>query len=242
MGSIRRNKMTLILIVALLFSSCAFIVWSFFKFHHPTRFDNNLGRHFIAIIDAGHGAFTHFGLFDEGATRYGVKEADVAIAIAKKLQKELEKRGWIAITTRDGDFTPFGLIERARLSSLVNADVFVSIHLNSYRNSKPHGLSVHYWSEESRPLAKLMQTRLCRTLGLKDRGVVRQPLTVLTWASVPAILIELGFISNPAEVRRLTNTKFQDKAAKAMADTLTMWACGRCDESTPCSPSIRPTR
>lgn len=242
MRSIGRSKMLFILSMAILFSSCTLIVWNLFKLYHPARFENNLRRRFIAIIDAGHGTFTQYGLLDEGATHYGVKEADVVIAIAKKLQEELERRDWIAVTTRDGDFTPLGLVERARLPSLVNADVFVSIHLNSYRNNKPHGLSVHYWNEESRPLAELMQTRLCKALRMKDRGVVKQPLTVLTWASVPAILIELGFISNPMELRRLTNPKFHDKAAKAIADTLTMWACGKCDETTPCSPLIRPTQ
>lgn len=207
--------------------------WNAFKAAHRNTLQRSPKR-LVAVIDAGHGAFTKWGLLDYGATYFGIKEADVTIEIAKRLQDKLEKQGWIAVTTRDGEFTPFGLIDRAELSSIVGANVFVSIHTNSSRDRHPNGLSVHYWNEGSKHLANLMQTILLKKLGMKDRGIVKQPLTVLVWATIPAVLIELGFISNPSEARCLSNPQFQEKAANAIAEALTLWACSQCEEETPC--------
>lgn len=188
----------------------------------------------IAIIDAGHGAFTEDGLLDYGAERYGIREADITVQVAKYLRESLECDGWIAITTRDGEFTPLSLVERSRLASHIGADVFVSIHTNSFRNPHSSGLSVHYWSDESEQLAQLMQVTLCKRLGMRNRGIVKQPFTVLVWASTPAVLIELGFISNPKEAQRLASEAFQRKAANAIAEALTLWIRSRCEENLPC--------
>ncbi|MCS7253563.1 MAG: N-acetylmuramoyl-L-alanine amidase [Armatimonadota bacterium] len=222
-----------VLLAAMLCMAIALLSWRAYEIHRRSKAPT-INKRPIVVIDAGHGTFTDIGLLDYGATRHGIREADVVFEIARCLHKKLECNGWIAVTTRDGEFTPLSLIERSMLASYLGADAFISIHTNSFRTRHPSGLSVHYWSEESKQLAELIQTILSTKLGMKDRGVVKHPFTVLVWASVPAVLIELGFISNPQEATRLANPQFHRKAADAIAQALTLWIHSRCDEDTTC--------
>ncbi len=176
----------------------------------------------IAIIDAGHGAFKS-GIIDVGASHFGLKEADLVLDIALRTQKHLEAKGWIAVTTRDGDWTPFSLSQRSTFAGAVQADVFVSLHLNSHTSRRAHGLIVFYWRPEDKPLAELLQRRLSEKLGLKNRGTETAPFTVLVWSPVPAVLVELGFLSNRREAMRLSNPKFREKAALVLAEALNEW-------------------
>lgn len=177
----------------------------------------------VAVIDAGHGAFTHLGIIDVGASHFGLKEADIVLDIAVRTQKHLESRGWIAVTTRDGDWTPFSLTQRSNLANEVQADVFVSLHLNSHTSQRAHGLIVFHWRPEDKPLAELLQKRLSEKLGLRNRGTNIAPFTVLVWSSIPAVLIELGFLSNRREAMRLSNPQFREKAASVLAAALDEW-------------------
>lgn len=177
----------------------------------------------VAVIDAGHGAFTSLGIIDVGASHFSLNEADIVLDIALRTQKHLEARGWVAVTTRDGDWTPFNLAQRSTFASAVQADVFVSLHLNSHTSRRAHGLIVFYWRPEDKPLAELLQKRLSEKLGLRDRGTEIAPFTVLVLASVPAVLIELGFLSNRREAMRLSNPKFREKAASVLAEALDEW-------------------
>lgn len=177
----------------------------------------------VAVIDAGHGAFNSFGVIDVGATRYGMHESEIVLDIALRAKRFLEAKGWVAVTTRDGYWTPFSLPQRPELASLVKADVFASLHLNSHTSPRAHGLSVFYWRPEDRTLAELIQKRLSERLGLRDRGTETAPFAVLLYSPVPAVLVELAFISNRYEARRLGNPRFREKAAKALADALNEW-------------------
>jgi len=181
----------------------------------------------VAVIDAGHGAFTSSGIIDVGASHYGLNEADIVLDIALRTQKHLEALGWVAVTTRDGDWTPFSLTQRATFAETVQADVFVSLHLNSHYSRQPHGLTVFYWRPEDKPLAELLQKRLSERLGLRDRGTETANFTVLVWSPVPAVLIELGFLSNRREAMRLNNPQFREKAASALAEALNEWVALR---------------
>lgn len=143
--------------------------------------------------------------------------------IALRTQRQLEAKGWVAITTRDGEWTPFTLSHRANLASLVQADIFVSLHLNSHRLRRADGIEVFYWQPEDEPLAELIQNRLSERLGLRNRGAKTAPFAVLVNSSVPTVLIELAFLSNRREAQRLSNPQFREKAAKALAEVLDEW-------------------
>ena len=163
------------------------------------------------------------GIIDIGASHYGLKESKIVLDIALRTQQHLEAKGWVAVTTRDGPWTPFTLSQRPKLANLAQADVFVSLHLNSHTSRNARGLMVFYWRPEDEQLAELIQNRLSEKLGLRNRGIRAEPFAVLVWSSVPAVLIELAFISNRYEARRLSNPQFREKAAKALADVLEEW-------------------
>ena len=177
----------------------------------------------VAVIDAGHGSFTPLGIIDVGASHYGLKESEIVLDIALRTQRYLEAKGWVAVTTRDGPWTPFTLSQRPKLADFVQADVFVSLHLNSHTSRRAHGLMVFYWRPEDKQLAELIQNRLSEKLGLRNRGIKAEPFAVLVWSPVPAVLIELAFISNRHEARRLSNPQFREKAAKVLANVLDEW-------------------
>ncbi|MFN3422563.1 MAG: N-acetylmuramoyl-L-alanine amidase, partial [Armatimonadota bacterium] len=177
----------------------------------------------IAVIDVGHGAFTSLGIIDVGTSHYGLNEADIVLDIALRTQRHLESRGWVAVTTRDGDWTPFSLAQRSTFAGVLQADVFVSLHLNSHTSRRAHGLIVFYWRPEDKPLAELFQERLSEKLALRNRGTDTAPFSVLVWSPVPAVLIELGFLSNRREAMRLSNPQFREKAATAIAEVLCEW-------------------
>ncbi len=177
----------------------------------------------VAVIDAGHGAFTETGVLDVGTSHYGLTEAALVLDLAQRLQRLLEQRGWVAVTTRDGDFTPYRLMQRALFAQKVGADVFISLHLNSHTSRRAHGVEVFYWRPEDYLLAELLQMKLSQRLGLRNRGVASFPYTVLVWSPVPAVLVELGFLSNRREAQRLNNPQFREKAATVLAEGLAEW-------------------
>jgi N-acetylmuramoyl-L-alanine amidase len=109
------------------------------------------------------------------------------------------------------------------LAQQVGADVFVSLHLNSSPSPSPQGVSVFYWHPESEALAALLQRRLSQRLKLRDRGIQRGAFVVLLTATMPAVLVELGFLSNPQEARRLSDPAFRAQAAEVMAEALGEW-------------------
>ncbi len=154
---------------------------------------------------------------------FGLREADLVMDLAQRLQGALERQGWVAILTRDSDVTPLTLAQRTALAEQVGADVFVSLHLNSSPSSQPCGVSVFYWHPESEPLAALLQQQLSHQLRLRNRGIQRGAFIVLLTATMPAVLVELGFLSNPQEARRLSDPNFRAKAAAVMAEALKKW-------------------
>ncbi|MCS7264285.1 MAG: N-acetylmuramoyl-L-alanine amidase [Armatimonadetes bacterium] len=210
----------LLVLFAILAVAIVFLVIAIYRHRSNQNFAKDKP---IAIVDAGHGAFTSLGIIDVGASHFGLKEADLVLDIAFRTQKKLEGLGWIAITTRDGDWTPFSLADRATFANALQADVFLSLHLNSHTSRSAHGLIVFYWRPEDKPLAELLQKRLSEKLGLRDRGTETAPFTVLVWSPLPAVLVELGFLSNRREAKRLANPQFRDKAASVLAEALNEW-------------------
>ncbi len=207
------------------FSSClcCCIFVAFFILRHRKVWNPPAKDRPVAVIDAGHGSFTSLGVIDVGASHHGLKESEIVLDIALRTQRHLEAKGWVAVTTRDGPWTPFTLSQRPKLARSVQADVFVSLHLNSHNSRSARGLMVFYWRPEDKQLAEMIQNHLSEKLGLRNRGTRTEPFAVLVWSSVPAVLIELAFISNRYEARRLSNPQFREKAAKALADVLDEW-------------------
>ena len=169
----------------------------------------------IVCIDPGHGGK------DPGATGGGVQEKAVVLNVAKKIGAFLEARGCTVMLSRETDVF-VELSDRARMANAAKADLYVSIHCNSVRdNARATGMEVYHYtraSEASKRAARVIYDKLLPVCGLRGRGVKAKDLAVLRETAMPAVLIELGFISNPSDRAKLTNFAWQDDAAQAIAD------------------------
>lgn len=167
-------------------------------------------------IDPGHGGI------DPGAVSVTkVYEREVNLAIAKVLKQRLERAGAQVLMTREDATTSINAYGRADVVNAWGAHVLVSVHCNSHTSSLTSGTEVwHYGnSAESLRLAALMMQQL-RGLGLVDRGVKKGNYAVLRETTMPAVLVETGFLSNPTEEKLLLNPAFQAKAAEFMSQAV----------------------
>ena len=163
------------------------------------------------VIDAGHGGS------DPGATRNNVLEKTITLQIAELTAQMLRKQGAIVYMTRDDD-TFVSLSDRVTYSNTKKPDVFVSIHINACENETAHGIETHYYKDDSLDFAKQVHKSIMQKVTETNRGVYKSRFYVIRHTEMPAILVELGFISN-AEERRLMQTKErQTKFAEAITE------------------------
>jgi len=152
-----------------------------------------------------------------------VQEKIITLAVAKKLAEYLAPIAEVLLTRTD-DSTPGGdpdteLSYRAKMANDFGAALFVSIHCNAAANPAASGTETYHapGSERGARLAGFIQSRLVAALGLLNRGVKSANYAVLKRTSMPAALVEIAFISNPAEEGFLEMPDFQKKCAKAIA-------------------------
>ncbi len=211
------------------------------------------------IIDPGHGGK------DSGAVGpSGLKEKDITLAIAKEMKRDLERNLDVeVILTRSKD-KYLTLTERTDIANLVRADLFISLHINASRKSRPDGVETYFLSfeatdaesrklaafengegvlsrenrnqmstdlesilwdltqtathHESSILAENIQNSLGRMWRGEKRGVKQAPFRVLVGATMPAVLVEMGFISNPKEEALLKNRHTHRRLAYAVTN------------------------
>lgn len=206
------------------------------------------------IIDAGHGGN------DPGATSVmNIREKDITLDIAERLEALLRRNGFDVVATRDDDRL-IPLRERAKIANDSNGDIFVSIHVNSIvKHTSSHGIETYYLGAtadpeltrlaadenrvsgysvadlrklldrlyadarrgESQRLASSVQQSLYGDLrsadpGLENWGVKRAPFVVLVATDMPAILAEIGCLSNDSEVARLHRPEYRQHVAEAL--------------------------
>ena len=168
----------------------------------------------VIVVDAGHGGK------DSGAISGKKYEKVPALVMAQMLQKNLEEKGAKVIMTRSDD-TFISLQDRVEISNYENADLFVSIHLNSSEKSHINGVETHWYKTNSQDLAKYVQTSLMKEVKAVDRGLFKSMFYVINHTTAPAILVETGFISNPQERDELFEEPRQKATANAIADGIT---------------------
>ncbi|PAD39585.1 hypothetical protein CHH53_05070 [Terribacillus sp. 7520-G] len=167
------------------------------------------------VIDAGHGGK------DSGAIGDYFYEKSVVLSIALKTQAQLENLGANVIMTRDDD-TFVALETRAAMSNAANASMFVSIHLNATSEEFVNGTEVYYYpdGDTSVQLASTVQENLTSQLGSVDRGTQAADFSVLRNTNSPAILAEIGYLTNSAEAANLATDSYQEKAASGIVKGL----------------------
>ena len=166
------------------------------------------------VIDAGHGGK------DPGATSVlGYYEKGVNLAVAARVAYLLEQRGIRVEMTRTGDYY-VELEDRAALANRLGADLFVSIHADSSPKSSTQGYTIYIANGASRAsqrAADALENAMAGT-GLSNKGVRKANYHVLVDTTGPAVLVEMGYLSNRYEAGLLRDSSFQDRMAEAVAD------------------------
>ena len=170
-----------------------------------------VGRFTTVVLDAGHGGV------DRGALAVDRRslEKDFALDTAKRVERGLRRRGYRVVMTRKSDYfvTLPGRVAKAKRER--NA-VFVSIHYNSARRRAATGTETFYYNSRSYPLAANIQRELARATSSPNRGVKRARYHVLRENTKPAALVELGFISNRKELKRIRSRFYRQRLADAV--------------------------
>lgn len=174
-------------------------------------------RGWTIVVDAGHG-----GKDPGGIGVAGVQEKDIALNTSLKLGKLLEAQGATVIYTRSDD-TFIELGERADFANRKRADLFISIHANIASSEEASGIETWYSAGDDRgrisaSLAEAVNSGMVAETKAVDRGARadQRGLRVLRSTTMPAVLLELGFMSNTAESRRLVQSDYQDKLARGI--------------------------
>ncbi|MCX5633575.1 MAG: N-acetylmuramoyl-L-alanine amidase [Phycisphaerae bacterium] len=175
-------------------------------------FTNLSGK--TVVIDAGHGGK------DPGATStYGYEEKTVNLDVALQIAQILRDKGLKVVMTRNNDEF-IELEERADIANRNWADIFVSIHSDSSAKSSNKGFTLYIrrnGSSASASLANAIDRRMAKT-DINGNGVSRADYRVLTHTSCPAVLVELGYLSNYWEAKQLKNKDKQRQLAQAITD------------------------
>ncbi len=199
-GKVRRVLVLMFASVALsLFSGCAGGV-------------KDTSRSFSGVVlDAGHGGH------DNGtSSRYAGHEKDSTLDVVMRLRPRVASAGFRTTLTRASDvFIP--LATRAAISNRQRNVVFVSVHFNDSPNSGIRGTEVYFNSRCSAGLAQNILNQVASLPGASSRGIHTANFAVLRRAEYPAVLVECGYFSNPAEGRRCGSGEYHEMLAEAIA-------------------------
>ncbi|MDR1638892.1 MAG: N-acetylmuramoyl-L-alanine amidase [Clostridiales bacterium] len=173
----------------------------------------------IVVIDPGHGGS------DPGARANGLVEKEMNLDVTKRLIEILEKDGRVkAYATRTVD-QAVDLYDRPAWASKLG-DLFVSIHMNAMSNNTvAKGTEVFWYPHpndeklgfSSRPMADIFQSTLLSELGTVDRKVQSKRFVVIRYTTIPAVLCEIGFLTNKEEAGRIATPEYRQRTAEALS-------------------------
>ncbi|MFK7851675.1 MAG: N-acetylmuramoyl-L-alanine amidase [Akkermansiaceae bacterium] len=165
----------------------------------------------VIILDPGHGGR------DPGAIYGGTREKDLNLRIAKRCRDLLSAHGFLVKMTRYDD-RYLSLNQRTKLCNTYAKAIVVSIHFNAYGKSRSiNGIETFYASSAGRKLAGQVHRNVLRSVNQRDRGLkFNSNYDVLMNTRHPAALVELGFMSNPAELRKIRCSITDEKRAQGI--------------------------
>lgn len=163
------------------------------------------------VLDAGHGGSEY------GAIRCGINEKDINLDIAKRIEAILLSKGIDVEMTRNVDST-VSLEARTTFTSGKNPDIFVSVHVNSSVKPEISGIETHYYHPNSISLAQTVHASMISYVKTIDRGLFKSKFYVINHTTVPAILVEIGFLSNSCERAELVSEERKQLTAQAIAE------------------------
>ena len=158
------------------------------------------------VLDAGHGGN------DRGTTgARGTDEKDITITTAELLKSKLQAAGADVVMTRESDVF-IDLRKRVAVSHQADADAFISIHYDAIEDNSVHGFTTYYTNGYQKELAEYVHDGIASKVSLKDRGARFGDYLVLRENRQNAILLELGYLSNPTEERAITTDYYREQA------------------------------
>ena len=197
----------------------------------------------VIFLDPGHGGR------DSGAFYYNIAEKDLNMQIYKKLRKELEGLGYTVLTSRESDVYVDFVTERSKMVNKTNSDMFISIHFNATSNSASNVSGIQTYSYEQNPdyptkinsqwhnhpdrisesnrLAAAIHSSLLAETGAKNAGLLHSSFAVLRETNKPAVLLELGYMSNFDENQRIRNDAYQNKLVKGIVKGIQQYYAGK---------------
>ena len=199
---------------------------------------------YLIAIDAGHQAQGNFGQEPIGpgasqtktkvaggtrGTTTGVPEYELTLDISLQLRDELEERGYKVLMIRETHEVDITNSERAQMANEADADVFIRVHANGSENSSANGAmticqtsSNPYNSalyEDSKRLSELVLDAYTEATGVRKEYVWEtDTMSGINWCSVPVTIIEMGYMTNPAEDQNMQDDEFQKLMVRGMAD------------------------
>lgn len=251
----RRWRRFAFLVVALLLASAGMIAWLALLGEPLLIFSHDNGLPTV-VVDAGHGGH------DGGASRNGLREKDLTLDTALRLEKKLRAQGFpVVLTRRDDRFQELG--ERSDIANRFPRALFVSIHFNDNVAAVGEGVETYYagekvpvaqegWSiahlfratpepppeDNGMAFAQTVQAAVVGALGVTDRGVKSARYAVIRHTRCPAVLVEGGFINNPAQAKQIGQPAYREKLATAIADAVATYQRQRARDANKSAPAL----
>jgi N-acetylmuramoyl-L-alanine amidase len=176
-----------------------------------TRDPQNSRPSTTVVIDAGHGGSDRGGIPGQR-----IPEKEMTLDVAQRLKGILVANGYHVVMTRDSDvFVP--LAGRVAIANSYHNAIFVCIHFNSANRMGAGGIETYFYSRDSLPLASAIHYYVAGGAPSSNRGVRRRGFYVLRKTTVPAVLVECGFLTNPTEGEYVQTASYRQKLAEEIA-------------------------
>ncbi|KAB2640381.1 MAG: N-acetylmuramoyl-L-alanine amidase [Verrucomicrobia bacterium] len=163
------------------------------------------------VIDPGHGGH------DRGGQSGQVYEKHLALDTAIRLENQLREHGLNTVMTRRSDYF-VSLPERVNLANGYRDAIFVAVHYNHTWKSDVSGLETYYCTPQSQQLAQCVHTSMMARVPSPSRGVKTARYFVIRNTTIPAILVECGFVSNATECDHMKSAWFREALARGIAE------------------------
>ncbi|HEX3468701.1 MAG TPA: N-acetylmuramoyl-L-alanine amidase [Candidatus Elarobacter sp.] len=203
----------------------------------PWKFGGGNGSKII-VLDPGHGGA------DTGTQHNGLTEKIITLDVAQRLRSLLTAQGWTVRMTRETDIDPVSaenlakmradgkpnaddrayLQTRCDVANSVNARLFISIHVNSAPVESAHGTTFYWYKPQDAPFAQALEKSVISSAGTFDDGTRHENFYVVRHATMPAVLIETAFVTNPGDVALLRSPAFLQSIAQGIANGVKAYA------------------
>jgi len=192
----------------------------------------------LIVIDPGHGGA------DVGTVHNGLTEKLLTIDIAQRLRTLLVAAGWTVRMTRDTDIDPVSgdnlsrmhadgkpnaddrayLQTRCDVANNAGARLFISIHINSAPIESAHGTTFYWYKPQDAAFAQALEKSVIPAAGTFDDGTRHENFYVVRHTTMPAVLIETAFVTNPSDVALLRQPSFLQNVAQGIANGVKAYA------------------